>query len=247
MESKKAALETDAAKAILLKGNKRFISETQLADIKAITGGKGRVEDGSVASDKPLAQILREQREAKEAKFQDDWRQMKTGKNRPLDEDELEFLDGLAAVENERRRQEQAAEADEIAAFRRALKQQEEDKAAALAEEEAREEGAVRQAVVVGPAAAPHGPLPNDKTGSGGGGDEQRKAMMMSSAVKVGIVKKMKPPIVQITKPKRPPSSLENDEDDDKDIETKRQKIDEKEKESDLAGLLGDYGSDDSD
>jgi len=54
------------------------LDQLQLQEIKAVTGGKGRVEDDSVASNKPLAEILREQKEAKDAKFQDQWKQMKT-------------------------------------------------------------------------------------------------------------------------------------------------------------------------
>jgi hypothetical protein len=37
------------------------------------------VEDGTLAADKPLAEVLRERKEAKEAAFQDKWRLMKQG------------------------------------------------------------------------------------------------------------------------------------------------------------------------
>lgn len=50
----------------------------QLHEIKQAHGGVGRVEDGSIAADKPLAKILLEQKEAKEAAFQEQWRKMKT-------------------------------------------------------------------------------------------------------------------------------------------------------------------------
>ena len=36
------------------------------------------MEDGAVAADKPLVEVLREAKEAKEAAFQEGWRQMKT-------------------------------------------------------------------------------------------------------------------------------------------------------------------------
>ena len=49
----------------------------QLEAIKAERGG--RVEDGAVAPSKPLAEVLREAKEAKEEAFQAVWRQMKTG------------------------------------------------------------------------------------------------------------------------------------------------------------------------
>ena len=41
---------------------------------------------------KPLWQILQEQKDLKEEKFQEGWKTMKEGKNRPLEEDEIEFL-----------------------------------------------------------------------------------------------------------------------------------------------------------
>jgi len=50
---------------------------TQLEAVKAERGG--RVEDGAVAPSKPLAEVLREAKEAKEEAFQAMWRQMKTG------------------------------------------------------------------------------------------------------------------------------------------------------------------------
>ena len=49
----------------------------QLEAVKAERGG--RVEDGAVAPSKPLAEVLREAKEAKEEAFQAMWRQMKTG------------------------------------------------------------------------------------------------------------------------------------------------------------------------
>ena len=49
----------------------------QLEAIKAERGG--RVEDGAVAPEKPLVEVLREAKEAKEAAFQAMWKTMKTG------------------------------------------------------------------------------------------------------------------------------------------------------------------------
>ena len=48
----------------------------QLEAVKSKRGA--RVEDGAVAADKPLVEVLREAKEAKEAAFQEGWRQMKT-------------------------------------------------------------------------------------------------------------------------------------------------------------------------
>ncbi|CAI5467992.1 unnamed protein product [Closterium sp. Yama58-4] len=75
-----------------------FISETQLEENKRLRGE--RVEDGTVTVDKPLYEILKEQKEKKEAEHKEKF------KNRPpraLDEDELEFLE---AVEQKKREDE---------------------------------------------------------------------------------------------------------------------------------------------
>ncbi|CAI5479590.1 unnamed protein product [Closterium sp. Yama58-4] len=75
-----------------------FISETQLEENKRLRGE--RVEDGTVAVDKPLYEILKEQKEKKDAEHKEKF------KNRPpraLDEDELEFLE---AVEQKKREDE---------------------------------------------------------------------------------------------------------------------------------------------
>jgi hypothetical protein len=51
--------------------------QTQLATIKSTRGGT--VDDGSVAADKPLAVLLAERKAEKDAAFQEQWKQMKTG------------------------------------------------------------------------------------------------------------------------------------------------------------------------
>ena len=76
-ESRKAMLDSEPVKA-LLSENRKFISESELHEIQVAAGGRRRVEDGSVAADKPLVEVLREAREAKESKFQEQWKQMKT-------------------------------------------------------------------------------------------------------------------------------------------------------------------------
>jgi hypothetical protein len=124
-ESRKAVLQSEAAQAIL-QGGKKFISESQLQEIK---GG----EDGSEASNKPLAQVLREQREAKEAAAQEKWKEIKRGKNRPLDQDEALFLESIAEAEAARLRNEVNEEHAELEAFHRALREQQERQAAARA------------------------------------------------------------------------------------------------------------------
>lgn len=121
-ESRKATLQSGAAKAILEKATNKFISETELAEVKAAASSRARGNEDT-GSLRPLAEILREQKEAKEARFQDQWKQMKTGKNRPLDDDELEFLDGMAAAEAAHQRRLAAEENAELEAFQKALKE----------------------------------------------------------------------------------------------------------------------------
>lgn len=50
----------------------------QLDEVRA-SRGKGSVEDGAVAVDKPLVEVLREAKAAKEADFASKWKTMKTG------------------------------------------------------------------------------------------------------------------------------------------------------------------------
>jgi len=244
-ESKKAALQTDAAQAILQQGKQKFISETDLAEIKSITGGRGRVEDGSIAADKPLAEILREQREAKDAQFKEQWKQMKTGKNRPLDEDELDFLDGVAAAENAKRKKEAEEEAAELDAFHQALKEQQERKAKADAEAAEAAETAVAK------------DKESNQLGAGMnliGGKEKRPAASAKAAAK-------KPKITALVRPKRnvavdTTSTQDGGVTQGNEDQAKKQKVDNEEdtetgkiEKADeegqgLAGLLGDYGSD---
>eukprot|EP00884_Botryococcus_braunii_P012385 jgi/Botrbrau1/21147/Bobra.0061s0041.1 len=100
-------LELEATKAAL--GARAFISEMELEELKSARGE--RVEDGTIALDKPLAQVLEEAKQAKEDAFQAVWKSMKTGKNRPLDEDELDFVNGL---EEARRKIDAAIRQDEL-------------------------------------------------------------------------------------------------------------------------------------
>ena len=234
-ESKKAALQSDAAQAILLKGKQKFISETELEEIKAATGGRGRVEDGSIAADKPLAEILREQKESKEAKFQEQWRQMKTGKNRPLDEDEYVFLDTVAEAEVQRQQRVAVEEEAELDAYHNALREQEEAKERAAAEAEAHSIAGAGE----------------DREPFSFAGKKQKNSLGLGLSAKVVV----KPRITAVIRPKRGKAI---DDDDKLSIEAslKRHKVNTKDGPSSptsfgdggaqggLAGLLGDYGSD---
>lgn len=114
-ESKMALLES-AARMGMVHDSKKFISESELLEMQS-----EKTQKVMETSNKPLAEILREQKEAKQAKFEDQWKQMKTGKNRPLDEDELEFLDTVIEAENVQRRKVMEEEKKELEAFREAI------------------------------------------------------------------------------------------------------------------------------
>lgn len=112
-ESKRmVSMDPEKVKEVLGK-DRKFISETELEEIHAARGTRG-----DVVAQKPLAEILKEQRDAKDAAFQEQWKQMKTGKNRPLEEDELHFLDSLAQAEQQRWKVEIEQEKAELESFR---------------------------------------------------------------------------------------------------------------------------------
>ena len=77
-----------------------------------------RVEDGTAEASKPLWAVLQEAKEAKEEAFAQGWKTIKQGQNKPLDEEEIEFLDEVedTAREEERRRLER--ERDDVETFR---------------------------------------------------------------------------------------------------------------------------------
>uniref|UniRef100_A0A7N1A2X6 FAM192A/Fyv6 N-terminal domain-containing protein n=1 Tax=Kalanchoe fedtschenkoi TaxID=63787 RepID=A0A7N1A2X6_KALFE len=82
-----------------------FVSEEQLDEVKRTRGE--RVEDGTAQRDRPLFQILKENKDKKDAEFNERF------KHRPpkaLDEDETEFLD---TMELSRREYEKQLERDE--------------------------------------------------------------------------------------------------------------------------------------
>ena len=105
-----------AAQAVL--GSMNFVTETELEEIKERRGGTLRVEDGTAEASKPLWAVLQEAKEAKEEAFAQGWKTIKQGQNKPLDEEEIEFLDEVedTAREEERRRLER--ERDDVETFR---------------------------------------------------------------------------------------------------------------------------------
>ncbi|CAM8959453.1 unnamed protein product [Rhodiola kirilowii] len=77
-----------------------FVSEEQLDEIKRTRGE--RVEDGTAQRDRPLFEILKENKDKKDAEFNERF------KHRPpkaLDEDETEFLDNLEMSRREYEKQ----------------------------------------------------------------------------------------------------------------------------------------------
>ena len=111
---KKKASDGAAASTSVIE-NKKFISESELEEIKKQRGASAL--DDSVGPMKPLSEVLRENKAAKDEEFKNVWKSMKVGKNRPLDGDELAYYDQLAQDEANRdlrRRKEEEMELEEF-------------------------------------------------------------------------------------------------------------------------------------
>ncbi|CAJ1873211.1 unnamed protein product [Sphenostylis stenocarpa] len=96
-----------------------FVSEDQLVEAKRTRGE--RVEDGTAQRDRPLYDILKENKDKKDAEFNERF------KHRPpkaLDEDETEFLDNYEATRREYERQVADEEAQQIRSFQAAVEAQ---------------------------------------------------------------------------------------------------------------------------
>ncbi|KAK8614984.1 hypothetical protein V6N13_068770 [Hibiscus sabdariffa] len=93
-----------------------FVSEQQLDEAKRTRGE--RIEDGTAQRDRPLYEILKENKDKKDAEFNERF------KHRPpkaLDEDETEFLDKLETSRKEYERQVADEEAEELRIFQAAV------------------------------------------------------------------------------------------------------------------------------
>lgn len=161
--------------------------------------------------------ILQERKEAKEAEFQEKWKQIKTGKNRPLDEEELQFLDGIAEAEAARIRRIEDEEKKELDAFHRALQNQQEERALEIREANERKR-AIR------------GDTTNTNHSTAGLGSSQqqsgsKKARATSTLPVKVVVKKKKVSHAEEEKKESSPKDKGNAG-------------------GDLGGLLGEYGSD---
>ncbi|KAG5044167.1 hypothetical protein AAZX31_03G204300 [Glycine max] len=96
-----------------------FVSEDQLVEAKKTRGE--RVEDGTAQRDRPLYEILKENKDKKDAEFNERF------KHRPpkaLDEDETEFLDNYETTRREYERQVADEEALQIQSFQAAVEAQ---------------------------------------------------------------------------------------------------------------------------
>ncbi|KAL2566716.1 hypothetical protein AAZV13_19G184000 [Glycine max] len=96
-----------------------FVSEDQLVEAKKTRGE--RVEDGTAQRDRPLYEILKENKDKKDAEFNERF------KHRPpkaLDEDETEFLDTYETTRREYERQVADEEAQQIRSFQAAVEAQ---------------------------------------------------------------------------------------------------------------------------
>lgn len=165
-------------------GAKRFVTETELEEIKAARGLN--VDDGTAAADKPLAEVLAERKKAKQDAFDEQWRQMKTGKNRPLDADELEFYNSLAQQEAEQQRRIRQEEEAELAAFREAVAAAAAAKAAAAAaaaEAAGAAEGMLDEAAAAAAESQAGSKAGLGRTGSGSGAAKPAAGKVTAKAV----------------------------------------------------------------
>eukprot|EP00249_Psilotum_nudum_P009210 c21781_g1_i1 orf=180-794(+) len=93
-----------------------FISEHELEEVREKKGP--RVEDGAVSIDKPLYEILKENKEKQQSEFNERF------KHRPpkaLDEEETEFLDKLEMYQKQQERQLADEEARQLLNFKLAV------------------------------------------------------------------------------------------------------------------------------
>ncbi|OIV95337.1 hypothetical protein TanjilG_07493 [Lupinus angustifolius] len=96
-----------------------FVSEDQLLESKKTRGE--RVEDGTAQRDRPLYEILKENKDKKDAEFNERF------KHRPpkaLDEDETEFLDNYEATRKEYEQKVADEEAQQLRSFQAAVEAQ---------------------------------------------------------------------------------------------------------------------------
>ncbi|XP_010320858.1 uncharacterized protein [Solanum lycopersicum] len=93
-----------------------FVSEEQLAESKKTRGA--RVEDGTAQRDRPLYEILKENKDKKDAEFNE---RFKHQPPKALDEDETEFLEKLEMSRREYEKQVADEEDEQLRSFQAAV------------------------------------------------------------------------------------------------------------------------------
>lgn len=94
----------------------KFISETQLEEIKKVHGE--RPEDGTIAADRPLYEVLKEAKEKKDAEFRERFKNLPP---KSLDEEETDFLQAVQKHKREREREMEEEESRALTDFHMAI------------------------------------------------------------------------------------------------------------------------------
>jgi hypothetical protein len=220
-------------------GSMNFVTESELEEIKAKRGGALRPEDGTAEEQKPLWAVLQEAKEAKEEAFQQGWKTIKQGQNKPLDEDEVEFLDDVDAQAREDERRRADRDRDDVETFR-------------LMRETMVVVRAADDAARPAPAAAPNAAAKRRRGAIGAAARDASAEPATKAAGKAAAGARWRPVVRLAKRKKAEPESGGKEKDDAADApppEKKPPTRDRDEGEEDaggLGGLLG-YGSDDSD
>jgi hypothetical protein len=219
-------------------GSMNFVTESELEEIKAKRGGALRPEDGTAEEQKPLWAVLQEAKEAKEEAFQQGWKTIKQGQNKPLDEDEVEFLDDVDAQAREDERRRADRDRDDVETFR-------------LMRETMVVVRAADDAARPAPAAAPDAAAKRRRGAIGAAARDASAEPATKAAGKAAAAAARWRPVVRLAKRKKAePESGGKEKDDAADApppEPPTRDRDEGEEDAGgLGGLLG-YGSDDSD
>ncbi|XP_024520116.1 uncharacterized protein LOC112342466 [Selaginella moellendorffii] len=90
----------------------QFISESKLEELKSSRGAT--IQDGTLAPERPLHEILRENKQKQDKEFKD---RFKHQPPKALDPEEMEFLEGIDKVKREHDRQVAKEEALELSNF----------------------------------------------------------------------------------------------------------------------------------
>ena len=132
---------TDAVKEAL--GSVKFVTESEVEAIRSREAGGGA---GGSGASKPLAQILSERKQQKDEEHQEKMRLIKQGSNKPLDADEMDFLESVELKRRKIADTRKAEEETELLAFQLAREQmQQKTKPAAKASQQERKPSAAKK------------------------------------------------------------------------------------------------------